>query len=30
MLIDARRVVEEQVFPEVLRERVDYKWVCSF
>ena len=30
VLTDARRVVKEQVFPEVLTERVDYKWVCSF
>ena len=30
MLTDARRVVEEHVFPEVLTERVDEKWICSF
>ena len=26
MLTDARRVVEEQVFPDVLTERVDLQW----
>ena len=30
MLTDVRQVVEEQVFSDVLKERVGYKWVCSF